>query len=105
VGADPAEGVIRHSGDPSQRITSTGAGSRGSSANPAYVPSSAVVPRHQIQMRPAHFFDVGSRQANVGEQMVIEFEKLPVLVLSIQPQRYCAQPRKRDFPGPSKVRK
>jgi hypothetical protein len=74
-------------------------------ANLPGVPSSAVVPRHQIQMRPAHFFDVGSRQADVGEQMVIKFEKLPVLVLSIQPQCYCAQPRKRDFPGPSKVRK
>jgi hypothetical protein len=73
--------------------------------HPPDLPSSAVAPRHQVQVRPAHFFNVGSRQANVGEQMVIKFEKLPVLISSIQPQCYSAQPRKRDFPGPSKVRK
>jgi hypothetical protein len=56
-------------------------------------------------MRPAHLFDIRPRQANVGEQMVIEFEKLPVFVPSIQPEGYSAQPGKRDFPMPSKVRK
>jgi hypothetical protein len=66
---------------------------------------SAVAPRHQVQVRPSHFFDIRSRQANVGEQMVIKFEKLPVLGSSIQPQGYPSQPRKRDFPGPSEVRK
>jgi hypothetical protein len=56
-------------------------------------------------MRPAHLFDARPRQANVSEQMVIKFEKLPVFVPSIQPQGYSGQPRERDFPGPSKVRK
>jgi hypothetical protein len=37
-----------------------------------------------------------------GEQPVIKFEKLPVLAPSFPPQRCSRQPRKRDFPGPSK---
>jgi hypothetical protein len=67
--------------------------------------SSAVAPRHLIQRRPSHFFNGRPRQANVGEQPVIEFEKLPVLVPSFQPHCDSGQPRKRDLPGPSKVRK
>jgi hypothetical protein len=67
--------------------------------------SSAVAPRNHVQVRPAHFFHSRPRYANVGEQMVIEVEKLPVLVSSFQPQRYSGQPRKRDFPEPSQVPK
>jgi hypothetical protein len=48
--------------------------------------SSAVAPRHQIQGRPSHFFGIRPRYADVGEQPVIKFEQLPVLVSSFQPQ-------------------
>jgi len=83
--ADAEQGECRQQGQPAELLrfrtspvirvggTSTGAGSR-PFANPPYMPLSAVVPRHQIQMRPAHLFDVGSRQADIGEQMVIKFE-------------------------------
>jgi hypothetical protein len=67
--------------------------------------SSAVAPRNHIQGRPAHFFSGRPRYANVGEEPVIKFEKLPALVLSFPPPCYSGQPRKRGFPGPSKVRK
>jgi hypothetical protein len=67
--------------------------------------SSAVAPRNHVQVRPAHFFNSRPRYANVGEQPVIKFEKLPVLVSSFPPQGYSGQPRKRAFPEPSQVRK
>jgi hypothetical protein len=67
--------------------------------------SSAVAPRHHVQMRPAHFFNDRLRHANVGEQPVVKFEKLPVLASSFPREGYSGEPRKRDFPGPSKVRK
>jgi hypothetical protein len=65
----------------------------------------AVAPRHEVQVRPAYFFNGRPRQADVGEQPVIEFEKLPVLVSSLQPQGYSGRPPQRDFPPPSKLGK
>jgi hypothetical protein len=67
--------------------------------------SSAVARRNHVQVRSTHFFNSRSRYANVGEQPVIKFEKLPVLVSSFPPQGYSGHPRKRDFPEPSQVRK
>jgi hypothetical protein len=65
--------------------------------------SSAVAPRHQVQMGPAHFLNGLLRHANVGEQPVVKLEKLPVLAPPLPREGYCGQPRNRGFPGPSKV--
>jgi hypothetical protein len=66
--------------------------------------SSAVAPRNHVQMRSSRFYGGRLRQANIGQQPIIKFEKLPVM-LSIQPHCYSGQPRDRNFPGLSDRRR
>jgi hypothetical protein len=56
-------------------------------------------------LAPPDFESLMFTVANIAEQPVIKFEKLPVLVPPFPPQCGSGQPRERDFPEPSQVRK